>query len=193
MPDTDITTLLHAFAGGNRDALDQLIPLVYEELHRLARAQLRHERPHHTLDSTALLHEAYLRLCGINRVQWHDRNHFMAVAARVMRRVLTDYARARQRDKRGAGAALVSLGHADGIPAVTLDDVLDLDETLARLDALNERACRVVECRCFAGLSVEETAEALRTSPATVKRDWAFSRAWLNRELRRDQSPHPGG
>jgi RNA polymerase sigma factor (TIGR02999 family) len=139
------------------------------------------------LNTTALVNETYLRLVNVDRVKWNGRAHFLAVAARVMRRVLIDYARARGRDKRGGDAVRVSLSDAAELLAAEggAEDMAELEEALARLEAMNERQCRVVECRCFGGLSVEETAEALGTSPATVKRDWAFSRAWLNRELGR--------
>ena len=146
------------------------------------------ERSGHTLTTTALVHETYLRLVKIEQVEWRDRAHFFAVAARVMRRVLIDYARARRRDKRGGAPVQVPLSETlDGLVQQP-DDLLALEEVLARLEARNERQCRVVECRCFAGMSVEETAAALDTSPATVKRDWAFARAWLNRELGQDRS-----
>jgi len=191
MAESNTTRLLRALAAGEPGALDRLIPILYEDLRGIARLQLRAERPGHTLDSTALIHEAYLRMLQINEVQWQDRSHFVAVAARVMRRVLIDYARARKRDKRGGGAAFVSLGDAGEIPALPADHLLELDEVLGRLEALNERACRVVECRCFGGMSIEEIAEALHVSPATVKRDWVFSRAWLNRELLRATGEHP--
>jgi RNA polymerase sigma factor (TIGR02999 family) len=186
MNQPNVTAMLRELSEGRVGALDRLMSVLYEELRRLARAQLQGERPDHTLDSTALVHEAYLRLVESNQIQWQDRHHFVAVAARAMRRVLIDYARARKREKRGGGAAFVSLGAALDAPIMQTEELLELDEALGRLEALNDRACRVVECRGFAGMSVEETAQALRTSPATVKRDWVFSRAWLNRELGRD-------
>ena len=156
--------------------------MVYDELREIAHRQLRNERSGHTLSTTALVHEAYLRLVNVNQVQWKDRAHFVAVAARVMRRILVDYARARSRDKRGGDAVRIPLTDVPDI-AVADGDLIAFDGTLDRLEAINERLCRVVECRCFGGMSVDETAAALGTSPATVKRDWAFSRAWLNREL----------
>ncbi len=178
----DITQLLRDMSRGQRDALDRLIPMVYDELREIAHRQLRNERSGHTLSTTALVHEAYLRLVNVNQVQWKDRAHFVAVAARVMRRILVDYARARSRDKRGGDAVRIPLTDVPDI-AVADGDLIAFDGTLDRLEAINERLCRVVECRCFGGMSVDETAAALGTSPATVKRDWAFSRAWLNREL----------
>jgi RNA polymerase sigma factor (TIGR02999 family) len=178
-----VSDLLRELSRGQPDALDRLIPIVYDELRRIAHGQLRGEHSGHTLNTTALVHETYLRLVQIDRVEWQDRAHFFAVAARLMRRVLIDYARTRNRDKRGGAAVRVSLSESlDGL-AQPPDDFLVLEEALARLEALNARQCRVVECRCFAEMSVEETAAALGTSPATVKRDWAFARAWLNREL----------
>ena len=179
----NISQLLHELAQGRPDALDRLMPAVYEELKRLAHAQLQNERPGHTLNTTALVHETYLRLAGIEQIQWKDRAHFFGVAGRLMRRVLIDYARARKRDKRGGERVRVSLGEGLEAPPDQAGALLALDDALVRLEAQSARLCRVVECRCFAGMSVEETAEALHTSPATVKRDWAFARAWLNREL----------
>jgi RNA polymerase sigma-70 factor (ECF subfamily) len=179
----NVTQLLRELADGHRHAWDRLMPIVYDQLRRIAHAQLRYERTGHTLSTTAVVHEAYLRLVGIQQVEWRDRAHFFAMAARVMRRVLIDYARAGKRAKRGGNAVQVPLDEALHVPAGQADDLLDLDEALTRLEALKERHCRVVEYRCFGGLSVEETAAVLGTSPATVKRDWAFSRAWLNREL----------
>jgi len=178
----DITQLLRDMSRGQRDALDRLIPMVYDELREIAHRQLRNERSGHTLSTTALVHEAYLRLVNVNQVQWKDRAHFVAVAARVMRRILVDYARARSRDKRGGDAVRIPLTDVPDI-AVADGDLIAFDGTLDRLEAINERLCRVVECRCFGGMSVDETAAALGTSPATVKRDWAFARAWLNCEL----------
>lgn len=175
--------MLHELSHGSPEALDQLLPVVYDELRRIAHGQLRGEQSGHTLNTTALVHEAYLKLVNLRQVDWRDRAHFFAVAARLMRQVLIDYARARQRDKRGGGLIQVPLVEGMDIVLEESDTLLALDEALARLEAVNERQCRVVECRCFAGLSVEETAEVLQTSPATVKRDWAFARAWLNREL----------
>ena len=189
MGDLDFTgRLREAARAGNHDALNALVPIVYDELRRIAHRQLRRERPDHTLSTTALVNEAYLRLVKSGRVQWHDRAHFLAVAARVMRRVLIDYARGRRRDKRGGADLRVSLAEAADVPAMPAEDLIELDDALAKLEAENERCCRVVECRCFGGLSVEETAAALHISPATVKRDWTYSRAWLSRELGRMSS-----
>lgn len=178
-----ITRILRDAGDGSRDAMDRLVPVVYEELRRIAQAHLRRERVGHTLSTTALVHEAYLKLIDIERVAWQDRAHFFAVAARQMRRILIDHARTRGRAKRGGDAVQVPLDAAAELPALDDEALLMLDAALSKLEALNERQARVVECRCFVGLSVEETAEALGTSPTTVKRDWAFARAWLNHEL----------
>jgi RNA polymerase sigma factor (TIGR02999 family) len=180
---SDVSELLHELSQNKPGALDRLIPAVYDELRRIAHGQLLGERSGHTLTTTALVHETYLRLVKIEQVEWQDRAHFYAVAARVMRRVLIDYARARNRDKRGGAPVQVALSETLDAVVQQPDDLLALEEALGRLEAQNERQGRVVECRCFAGMSVEETAVALGTSPATVKRDWAFARAWLNREL----------
>ena len=186
-----ITGLLRELSNGRREALDALMPIVYEELRRIAHAQLRRERGGHTLSTTALVHEAFLKLLNMQQVEWLDRAHFFATSARVMRRILIDYARGKRREKRGGDRVQVPLDEALDIPLVQADDLLDLDEALTRLETLNERFCRVVECRCFGGLSVEETAAVLGVSKATIKRDWAFSRAWLNRELGEGQEKAP--
>lgn len=169
-----------------------MFPLVYNELRRMAARKLRSERDGHTLCTTALVHEAWLELTKLNRIQWQNRAHFLAIAAQAMRRILIDYAVARRRQKRGGGQTLESLDNpdarADGdalaIAQTRGDDLVALDEALARLMVMNERQGRIVECRFYGGMSVEETAEALTVSPATVKREWATARAWLNRELR---------
>jgi RNA polymerase sigma-70 factor (ECF subfamily) len=166
--------------------MEKMFPLVYNELRQMAARKLRSERDGHTLSTTALVHEAWLELTKLNRIQWQNRAHFLAVAAQAMRRILIDYAVARRRQKRGGGQALESLDHGDAlaIAYVRGDDLIALDEALARLMEMNERQARIVECRFYGGMSVEETAEALHVSPATVKREWATARAWLNRELR---------
>lgn len=178
----DVTRLLAAISGGDQAAWDALFPLVYERLQAIARRQLRGERTGHTLATSDLVHEAYFSLVGIESVSWTDRVHFMAIAARAMRRVLIDHARARGTQKRGWGDQ-VKLD-VDAVPVDAPDDqLLALDEALDRLEAWNERYGRIVECRFFAGMSIEETATALDISPATVKRDWLVARAWLHREL----------
>ncbi|GAB5534878.1 MAG: sigma-70 family RNA polymerase sigma factor [Rubricoccaceae bacterium] len=185
----DVTAHLHAWAGGNAAALDELVPLVYEELERLAHRQLRRERSDHTLDTSGLVHEAYTRLVRLDRIQWNDRAHFLALAAQAMRRVLINYAESRRAQKRGGGKIPVSLDASPiqvaSATATDLDDLLALDEALKRLAGLDDRQARVVECRFFGGMTVEETASVLEISPATVKRDWTLARAWLNRELSR--------
>jgi len=179
----DLTRLLVAWRDGQPGALDRLVPLVYEELRRQARRRLRGERAGHTLQPTALVHEAFLRLVGQNRAQWQNREQFFAVAGQAMRRVLVDHARARAAAKRGAGQTLVVLDEIPG-PAVSPGvDVLALDQALDRLAAIDPRKAQVVELRYFGGLSAPETAAALDVSLATINRDWAVARAWLFREL----------
>jgi RNA polymerase sigma factor (TIGR02999 family) len=179
----DVTRLLASVAQGDRGAFEQLFPLIYDELRRIARAQLRRERTGHTLATTDLVHEAYFALVGMNAVTFNDRSHFLAVAARAMRRVLINHAVARLAQKRGGGRQQTTLD-VEALPADLPDEeVLALDEALRRLEAYNERYGRIVECRFFAGMSIEETAAALAISPATVKRDWVVARAWLHREL----------
>lgn len=178
----DVTLILRDATRGRREALDRAVPLVYEELRRIARSHLGRERPDHTLSTTSLVHEAYLKMVDIQAVEWQDRAHFFAMAARQMRRILVDHARRAGRQKRGGDVIVVSLDEATDLP-VPAESILRLDEAMRALEASNERLCRVVECRCFVGLSVKETAEALGTSPTTVKRDWAFARAWLNKAL----------
>jgi len=189
MPSEAVTRLLLSWRDGNKAALDELLPLVYAELRRLAEAQLRHEKPGHTLQSTALVHEAYLRLIQQNEAQWQNRAHFFAVASRLIRRILVDHARARGAAKRGSGQPKLALDEllAEDIPGREQQDweLVALDDALERLARLDEQQSRVVELRFFTGLSVVETAEALGISPATVKRDWATARAWLMRELSR--------
>ncbi len=187
----EITELLKAHAAGADAAFDDVIPLLYEELRGLAAAQLARGRAGPTLGAPALVHEAYLRLVEIREVSWSDRVHFFAVAATTMRRVLVDHARARGAAKRGAGAVHVSVTEALDIGTVPTDGILDLDRLLTALAEHNPRQASVVECRVFAGLTIEETAAALGSSPATVKRDWAFARAWLNRALS-DLEPSDG-
>ena len=175
------TVLLRRWSDGDRSALDELLPLVYDELRRLARSYLRRERAEHTLESTALVHEAYLRLIDQN-ASWQSRAHFFGVAAQMMRRILVDHARARQAAKRGDGLR-VTLDEGMAIAEARNLDVLVLDRALENLTKLDERQAKVVELRFFAGLSVEETAEVMSTSPATVKREGTMAKAWLSREM----------
>jgi RNA polymerase sigma factor (TIGR02999 family) len=179
-----IKQLLADWANRDPGARDGLVPIVYEELRRLAHHYMRGEREGHTLQTTALVNEVYLRLAGIDGLQWRDRAHFFAMAATLMRRVLVDHARQRGRDKRGGGVSVVPLDETAVSPQPEVD-VVALDEALQRLAAVDPQQCRVVELRFFAGLSVEETAEALGVSAATVKRDWATARLWLYHELER--------
>jgi RNA polymerase sigma factor (TIGR02999 family) len=177
-----IAQVLADWANRDPSARDQLVPIVYDELRRLAHHYMRGERESHTLQTTALVNEVYLRLAGIDAMQWRDRAHFFAMAATLMRRVLVDYARQRARDKRGAGLSVVSLDENAVAPQPAVD-VVALDEALERLAAADPQQSRVVELRFFAGLSVQETAETLGVSAATVKRDWATARLWLYNEL----------
>ena len=185
----EITRLLAEWSNGDRQALEKLTPLVYDELRRLAGRYLRQERVGHTLQSTALVHEAFLKLVGQNNVRWQNRAHFFGIAAQMIRRILVDYARARQAGKRGAGAERLSLDEAIAVPGAPDLDLLALDDALEGLAKIDERQSRLVELRFFAGLTLEETAEVLQMSIATAKRDWVSAKAWLSREIRR-QSAH---
>ena len=181
IPERDITALLKDWSGGDRAALEKLMPVVYEELRRLAAAHLRSERSDHTLQPTALVHEAYLRLADQRSVEWANRAHFFSIAARIMRRILVDHARRRRALKRDGGGLRLTLAEAS-----TEDrgpELLALDTALTSLEALDPRQARIVELRFFGGLSVEETAEAAGISTATVKREWRTARAWLRREI----------
>jgi len=179
-----VTELLRAWGGGDRSALEELTPLVYDELHRIARYQMSREGQEHTLQTTALIHEVYLRLVDFQNVHWQDRVHFFAVSAQLMRRILIDFARSRNHLKRGGGAIHLSLDEAPTLGAQPDADLLALDDALTALAALDERKSKVVELRFFGGLSVDETAEVLRISSHTVMRDWKFAKVWLLRELR---------
>ena len=171
--------------GEDRQDINELLPLAYDALRRTAQHRMARERVGHTFSTTDLVHEAYLKLVRLDRIKWQGRGHFLAVAAQAMRNVLVDHALRRKADKRGGGAGRVELDEDLTIAAATAPpgDLLALDRALRRLEALDARQCQVVECRLFAGMSVEETAEALGVSPASVKRDWSLARAWLNREL----------
>jgi len=177
----DVTRLLSAWGRGDRAALDELLPTVYSELRGLAARHLRHERPDHTLQTTALVNEAYLRLVGQRRRNLRDRAHFFALAAQVMRRILVDHARRRRAGKRGAGQEVLPLGASVAIASDV--DVVALDDALVRLASVDARQSRIVELRFFGGLSVDQTSNVIGVSPATVKRDWAAARAWLYREI----------
>ena len=183
-PTHEVTVLLRAWREGDETALDALMPLVHDELRRIARRCLYGERANHSVQATELVNEAYLRLVDIQHVDWQNRAHFLAMSARLMRRVLVDLARSRGADKRGGGAVRVTLDDA-AIGGVAPDaDVIRLDDALQALAALDDRKSRVVELRFFGGLTVDETAAALQVSSKTVLRDWEFARAWLQRELR---------
>jgi RNA polymerase sigma-70 factor (ECF subfamily) len=188
----DVTQLLLAWRGGDEQALDKLTPLVYAELCRLAGFYMSHERPGHTLQTTALVHETYTRLIDAPRVNWQDRNHFFAVCSTLMRRVLVDHARSRGYLKRGGGVKLVPLEEAREVGSDGLVDLLALDEALTRLAAIDPRKSQVVELRFFGGLTVDETADVLHTSPDTVMRDWQYSKTWLLRELDPERPRGPG-
>ena len=180
----NVTELLLAWGRGDRSALDDLVPLVHQELRRLARLQMRGERDNHTLQTTALVNEAFLRLIDLRRIRWQDRAHFLALSARLMRRILVDYARARGYRKRGGGAQRVTLAEALLVTDGQRPDVVALDEALNAFAEVDPRKAQVVELRYFGGLTVEETAEALGVSSETVMRDWKVAKLWLRRELR---------
>ena len=178
-----VTELLHAWSDGDKTALDQLVPVVYDELRRQASRYLRREAEGHTLQTTALVNEAYLRLVDQKNIRWQNRAQFFGIAAQLMRRILVDHARAKHRAKRGGHDVRVTLDDAVAIAANQEIDLIALDAALDRLAQIDEQQSKVVEMRFFSGLNVEETAEALRVSPATVKRDWNVAKAWLYREM----------
>jgi len=182
---SEVTQLLQVWREGDSKALDALLPLVYKELRRLAHFQLRSERPDHTLQSAALVHEAYLRLVGMNPPQWESRTHFFAIAAQLMRQILVDYARRHKATKRGGSVCTLSLEDAGVTPRQTEVDVVALDDALQALARIDKRQSRIVELRFFAGLSLEEISKALEVGSATVQRDWTAARAWLHREMSR--------
>jgi len=182
----EITRMLQEWSGGKQEALDALLPLVYAELHRQASRYLRRERRDHTLQTTALIHEAYLKLIDQRDVDWQNRAHFFGIAAQAMRRILVDYAKARHRAKRGGIGEDLPLEAAALVVSEERNiDLVALDEALTRLAGFDERLARIVELRYFSGLSIEETAEVLRISPATVKSDWNVAKAWLRHEIMR--------
>jgi RNA polymerase sigma-70 factor (ECF subfamily) len=179
----EVSQLLRAWNDGDQTAVDKLMPLVYEELRRMAKRHMDRQNPGHTLQTTALIHEAYLRLVDQKEMRWQNRAHFFAVAARAMRHILVDYARARHAAKRGGEARLVSLDEAEVASDKRAADLVALDDALESLAAVDLRKCQVVELRHFGGLSVDETAEVLKVSAETVARDWRLARTWLLREL----------
>jgi RNA polymerase sigma-70 factor, ECF subfamily len=178
----DLTKLLRDWTGGDRSALDRLLPIVYEELRRTAVAYMHRERAGHTLQATALINEAYVRVIDLNRIEWRDRTHFFALCAQMMRRILVDHARSRIYLKRGGGVRRVTLDESIFVGERTAE-LIALDDALNALALRDERKARVVELRFFAGLSVEETATVLKVSPQTVSRDWSLSKTWLAREM----------
>lgn len=182
---SDVTRILYAIESGDAQAAEALLPLVYDQLRKTAQQRMATERMGHSLDATALVHEAYLKLVGddAGELRWANRAHFFAAAAEAMRRILVDHARARGRVKRGGGQARLSLGVATLGAEEDLGEIVALDEALRRLEEQDARMARIVSLRFFAGLSVEETAQALEISPRTVKREWSLARAWLFREL----------
>ena len=180
---SEITEILRAWRAGDEQALDQLTPQIYRELRRAARQCLRNERSGHTLQTTALINELYLRLPGLQDIDWQGRAHFYAICARQMRRILIDMARARRSHKRGSGSFTVSLDEAPDVSEDSRRDVVAIDYALKELAKVDERKCQVVELRFFGGLSVEETAKVLKVSPETVARDWRLAKAWLLREM----------
>ena len=182
-PGPHATELLLAWGRGDRSAFDQLVPIVHQELRRLARIQMRGERDNHTLQTTALVNEAFIRLVDLRRIRWQDRAHFLALSASLMRRILVDHARSRNYRKRGGGAVNVALDDSLALSRERGADLVALDDALESLARMDPRKGRVVELRFFGGLSVEETAEALSISPETVLRDWRLAKVWLLREV----------
>ena len=187
-PSHQVTELLEAWAKGDQVARDQLMSLVYDELHRLAHGYMKRESPGHTLQTSALVHEAFVRLVDQKNVQWQSRAHFFAIAAQMMRRILVDYARSRNYAKRGGGARKVSLDEGLVVSDERSAEVVNVHEALERLAEFDARKSQIVELRFFAGLSIEETAEVLEVSPGTVMRDWTLAKAWLRREMTSDLS-----
>jgi len=179
----DVTCLLEAWSRGDEAALQKLVPLIYEQLHSLARYYMAHERPGHTLQTTALIHETYLRLVNVRQVKWQNRVHFFAICAQLMRRILVDFARARSYQKRGGGVPHVDIEEALTVSSKPDWNLVALDEAMRRLALVDERKSRVVELRFFGGLSVKETAEVVKVSVDTVMRDWQLAKVWLLREL----------
>jgi RNA polymerase sigma factor (TIGR02999 family) len=187
-PSSDITALLLDWTGGDRHALDRLLPLVYDELRRIAARQLRRERADHTLQPTALVHEAYLKLVDQRRVDWLNRAHFYGVASQVMRRLLVDHARRHNAAKRGNGVEWVAIDEGLNVPAPSQIPVLVLDDVIGRLEKLDPRLAQLVEVRAFGGCTLEEAAEVLHVSKSTAKREWRTAKAWLMRELQLERA-----
>lgn len=184
-PVSDVTGLLRAWTGGDRGALDSLMPIVYGELRRIAHRHMLRERSDHTLEPTALVNEAYVRLVDIRQVQWHDRAHFFAVSAEIMRRVLVDHARSRTYLKRGGGTQQIPLHQHIGVNSTLQAELLDLDDALNALAKFDARKAQIAQLRFFGGLNVDETAAVIGVSPETVHRDWRISKSWLARQISR--------
>jgi RNA polymerase sigma factor (TIGR02999 family) len=188
-PHSQVTSLLRQWSGGDQQALEQLVPIVYNELRRLAQYYLRRERDGHTLQATALVHEVYLRLCSQDEPRWENRAHFFAVAARMMRRILVDHSRRHGAEKRGGARVPAPLDDALTIPVQEQFDLIALDGALKQLAAFDARKCQVVEMRFFTGLKAKEIAAVLKTTEATVRRDWIIAKAWLFRYLEGKATP----
>jgi len=186
---SEITQLLLRWSGGDKAALDQLMPLIYDELRRIAGYYLNRQRPGHTLQATALVNEAFIRLIEVRNVRWQDRAHFFAVAAKIMRNILIDYARSHQRTKRGRGVLPISLNNVADIVEGQASELIALDDALNSLNDIDRRKSEIVELRFFGGLSIDETAEVLRISSPTVQREWRMAKAWLHRELSNQDRP----
>jgi RNA polymerase sigma factor (TIGR02999 family) len=182
----EITRILKSWSGGNREAMDDLMPLVYDELRKVAAQYLRRQRTDHTLQPTALVNEAYLKLIDLSDVDWQDRAHFFAFASQVMRHILVDYARRQGREKRGGDAQKLSLEESVGYTTQTEVNLLCLDEALHKLETIDKQQSKIVELRFFGGLTVEETGIVLHISPATVKREWRIAKAWLFKRMKAD-------
>lgn len=189
----EVTQLLIDWSDGNHEALDELMPVVYGELRRLARSYMRRERPEHTLQTTALVNEAYLKLIDQKRVRWQNRAHFFGIAAQIMRRILVDHARKVRADKRGGGEAKVPYEEGIGMAETPSVDLVALEDALGRLEKLDERQARIVELKYFMGMKIEEIAEVVGISPATVKREWSTAKMWLQREIRRSLASDSAG
>jgi RNA polymerase sigma factor (TIGR02999 family) len=187
-PANQLTELLQSWSKGDEGAIEKLMPLVYDELHRLAQRYMADERPGHTLQTTALVHEAYLRLVDTAHTNWDGRAHFFAVCARVMRRILVDWARSRQAEKRGGGLPSLELQEEIAVSGRSGTDLVAIDDALTALAAVDQRKGQIVELRFFGGLSVKETAEVLKVSEETVQRDWKLAKSWLRREMSSEQS-----
>lgn len=187
-----ITRLLQKHASGNREAIDELMPLVYDKMKMMAKYRLVGERADHTLNTQALVHEAYLKLIDFDRIDWQNRDHFFGIASQVMRNILVDYAVKQQAQKRGGKQQRVTLGKANVATEVELHDIITIHRALERLEEIDERQVKVVECRFFGGLTIKETAQTLGISTPTVSRDWKMARAWLNRELGAERQAFDG-